>query len=620
MQEIIGTSNKILEIDLSTSKFQVTEIDEKDLQMYLGGRGLGLKLLYDRLKPGVDPLGKDNVFVLAMGALVGTNAPCSARFEAVTKSPLTGIMDSCSCGGPFGIALKTSGWDGVIIKGAASQPTYLVIDSKGVKFKSAKTIWGKTTSESQEPLEKEGSGALVIGPAGENLVRYANICSGQRFLGRGGMGAVWGAKKLKGIVAKGNEYKIVPAKMKKFEKTKKKALRYINRNSVTSGSYRKFGTNANVNLNNAAGILPVRNFSDGVHPDAYNISGENMAEKFNTKYHTCKPCSILCGHKGTVNGKEHGIPEYETTGLFGANLQIFDPSRIVEWNDICSAVGMDTISAAGTIAWVMEATEKGLVDTKLKFGSPNGVSDALRDIAYMKGFGKDMALGTRALSKKYGGEDFAIQVKGLEMAAYDPRGVWGQGLSYAVANRGACHVQTAIFALEAYFHFLSPYSTRAKPHVVKYFEDFNSGINSLHTCLFTSFAYTLEIPLIKLLPAFMLRMSMMNMPALALQLIDVSLYSELWASITGRSLSMWKFLKAGERTWVLERYMNTREGISRKDDTLPMRLLGEGRASDPKKRKVPLYDMLDKYYSVRGYDAMGIPKDKTLKRLGIEKK
>ena len=207
MKEIIGCSNKILEIDLSKKTFQQTSIDEKDRKMYLGAKGLGLKLLYDRMSPGNDPLGEDNMIAFMMGVLMATGAPCSGRFEAITKSPLTGIMASSSCGGPFGIALKTSGWDGIIIKGRSKNPVYLYIDSKGVEFKNAKKIWGKDTRASQEVLNKEGAGALVIGPAGENLVRYANICSGHRFLGRGGMGAVLGSKNLKGIVAKGSRCK-----------------------------------------------------------------------------------------------------------------------------------------------------------------------------------------------------------------------------------------------------------------------------------------------------------------------------------------------------------------------------------------------------------------------------
>ncbi|HPA73792.1 MAG TPA: aldehyde ferredoxin oxidoreductase N-terminal domain-containing protein, partial [Spirochaetota bacterium] len=221
MQEIVGTSNKILEVNLSTGDFAVGDITEKDRRLYMGGKGLGLKLLYDRLKPGVDPLGEENIIAFMPGVLMGTGAPCSGRFEAMTKSPLTGIMVTASCGGPFGMALKTSGWDALIIRGKAKKPCYLYIDSKGAELRDAKKLWGKDTQQAQASVEKEGSGSVVIGPAGEHLVRFANLCSGHRFLGRGGMGAVFGSKNLKAVVAKGNEFKIVPAKKKKFDKARK---------------------------------------------------------------------------------------------------------------------------------------------------------------------------------------------------------------------------------------------------------------------------------------------------------------------------------------------------------------------------------------------------------------
>ncbi len=620
MQEIVGSSNKILEVDLSSKTFSVSEIDPKDRELYLGGKGLGLKLLYDRMQPGVDPLGEENHIAFMMGVLMGTGAPCSGRFEAVTKSPLTGIMVTASCGGPFGMALKTSGWDGLIIKGIAKTPTYLYVDAKGVEFRDAKKLWGQDTQKAQTSLEKEGSGAVVIGPAGENLVRFANICSGHRFLGRGGMGAVMGSKNLKGIVARGKEYKIVPKNQAKFEKARKKLNQYIQANSITSGSYRDFGTNANVNLANAAWILPVRNFSGGSHGEAHKISGETIKERYDTKFHTCKPCSILCGHKGNFGGKMRSVPEYETIGLMGSNLEIFDPVIISEWNDICTDMGMDTISTAGTLAWTMEATERGLIQTGLKFGSPEGVSQTLLDIAHMKGIGRDLAMGSRWLSKRYGGEEFAIQVKGMEMAAYDPRGCFGHGLSYAVANRGACHLSTSLFTLESFFDMASPYAKRGKHTMVKFFENVYAAVNSLHICHFTAFAVFLEPPLVKYTPIPMLKLLTQNLTPVALSVMDISLWPKIWSSITGIRKGMLNFKKTGERIHVLERWMNTREGISRKDDTLPGRLLYEGRKCDPKQRGVPLDKMLDKYYKARGYDKNGIPKPRTLKRLGIEMK
>ncbi|MFH1479825.1 MAG: aldehyde ferredoxin oxidoreductase C-terminal domain-containing protein, partial [Pseudomonadota bacterium] len=470
MKEIMGTSNRVLVVDLGTEEVQIHPVSEGDRKEYLGGKGLGLKLIYDLLKPGIDPLSEENAIAFMPGVLMGTGAPCSGRFAAVTKSPLTGIMTSSSCGGPFGMQLKTAGWDGLVVKGRASKPTYMVVTEEGVLFEDAKEVWGLDAWSAQERLAGKAPGVLAIGPAGENLVRYANIVSGRRYLGRGGMGAVMGAKNLKGIVAKGGVYKIRPRDKKGFAKAKKKGSGYLNANRMTSILYRDFGTAANVNINNSAGILPVRNFRDGMHRRAHEISGEAMREGHNTRHHTCKPCTILCGHKGEFDGKELPVPEYETVVLLGSNMGIFDPSRIAEWNRICGEMGMDTISTGATIAWVMEATEKGLLESGLSFGSPEGVSEILYDIAYGRGLGKEMGLGTRAMSKKHGGEDFAIHVKGLEMAAYDPRGAFGQGLSYAVANRGGCHLSAYPLALEIMFGLLDPYRTDAKAEFTRFLE------------------------------------------------------------------------------------------------------------------------------------------------------
>ncbi|MBN1497700.1 MAG: aldehyde ferredoxin oxidoreductase family protein [Spirochaetes bacterium] len=622
MQELIGTSNRILEIDLTARKFQINEISQKDLKMYLGGKGMGLKLLYDRMEPGVDPLGPDNMIAITMGVILGSGAPCSGRFEAITKSPLTGIMNCSSCGGAFGMAAKTSGWDAIILKGKSREPVYLVIDSKGVEFKSAKALWGKDTDVAETALLKEGSGSLVIGQAGENLVRFANMRSGHRFIGRGGMGAVMGSKNVKGIVAKGGEFKIVPKNKKFFAKTNKKFFKYIANNMVTAGSYRSYGTNSATNLCNTTGTIPVRNFTGGSHGETHKISGEAMAERFKTKWDTCKPCPIMCGHKGTINGKEKHIPEYETVHLLGSNLEIFDPVIIAEWDELCSKYGIDTISTGGTLAWAMEATEKGLIKTNLKFGSPEGVGEMIRDIALCKGIGKDLAQGSRLASKKYGGEDFAMHVKGMELPGYEPRGSFGHGLGYAVANRGGCHLSSYVIALEIIFNIANPYATRWKHYMVKYMENLFAGVNSLHICQFTSYAVMLQPFLVKVSPFPLLKVLVQNIAPVALNLMDLSLYPETWHSILGKTyvpyLGMLGFIKAGERTHVLERWMNVREGISKKDDTLPLRLLTEGRACDAEERSVPLETMLGKYYRSRGYDENGIPKKRTLKRLGIE--
>ncbi len=618
MKEITGSSNRVLEVDLSIRDIKEFLISDDERRKYLGGKGLGLKYLYERLKPGIDPLERENILAFMTGVLMGTGAPCTGRFSAVTKSPLTGIMISSSCGGPFGIAYKTAGYEGLLISGKSDKPIYLVIDEDNVEFKDASHLWGLDTQETQEALDlgKKGA-ALVIGPAGEHLVLYANIATGRRFFGRGGMGAVMGSKKLKAIVAYGNKYKIFPKEPNKFQKVRRKSIRYIDSNLFTARLYRRYGTNAHVNLCNEGNVLPINNFQGGSHAKTMYVSGEAMQKRYQTSYSACKYCTILCGHKGTYKDGMHQIPEYETVGLLGPNIGIYDTDLITAWNDLCSRMGMDTISAGCTLSYAMEAGEKGLFRTDLKFGSPQGINDTLEDIAYRRGQGNELADGTRRLARRYGGKEFAMQIKGLEMAAYDPRGSWGQGLSYSVANRGGCHLSAYLVGLEVFLHLLKPYKTYAKPEFTKLFESLTCCINSLHICQFTMYAFTLEPPLIKYTPKPLLGLIMQYLPKIAVSLLDISTYKDLFSYTTGIDISNRDFLKAGDRIHVLERHMNCNEGISRKDDTLPERFLTEGRKTDPESRTVLLDRMLDKYYKIRGYDNNGIPTKNTLIKYGI---
>ena len=618
MEEIVGTSNRVLEIDLATGETQNISISDTDRSLYIGGKGTALKLLSERLKPGTDPLSPENVLVFTTGIYMGSGVPCSARFSAVTKSPQTGVMVSSSCGGPFGMALKTAGYDGLILRGKAKLPSYLVIDN-GITMHSATHLQGMDTVQTQDTLKMpRTSGAVVIGPAGENLVKLANASSGHRFLGRGGIGAVLGSKNIKAIVAHGKKFKMKAKATETLKTLKKTGTKFINRNPVTGTEYRKLGTLSHVNKCNDAGILPVRNFTDGSHPEAHKVSGELYAEKYTTGHNTCKPCTILCGHKGEFNGKKMAIPEYESAGLLGPNLEVFDPVAIAEWNDLCGRLGLDTISTGSVLGWVMEATEKGLVKSELKFGHTENISEAITNIAYRRAFGNDMAEGVRTLSQKYGGEDFAIHVKGMEIAAYDPRGAWGQALGYAVANRGGCHLSAPVFSLEATMGYINPYTSMAKVTFTDYFENLFNAINAMHGCQFTSFAYMLEPFVAKNTPKFLLGLTMQIMPKVALALMDVSMYNKSFQSITGVKMSQKEMLEAGKRIHVLERYMNTLEGITAKDDTLPERMLNEARKSDTKKRMIPLDKMIKRYYKVKGFDENGIPTAKTLKKLQIE--
>lgn len=617
MADIKGTSNQVLDVDLTSGQVSSFQIIPEHRRQYLGALGLGLKLLFDRLAPGGHALDADNILAVMPGVLMGTGAPCSGRFAALAKSPLTGLMAHASCGGPFGMALKTAGWDGLLIRGKSRAPVYLDIDSTGAAIKDASHLWGLEIPQAQAELDAKRRASLVIGPAGENLCRFANIASGSRFLGRGGLGAVLGSKLVKAVVARGGAYKIRPQDPAALSAVKKRATAYINRNPITGQGYRDFGTNYNVRYCQEANILPVRNFQAGCHPEAEKVSGQAMALAHDTKHHTCKPCTILCGHSGVFGGRRGPAPEYETVGLLGTSLGIFDPELIAGFNDLCGRLGLDTISAGGTLAWVMEAAEKGLYESPLRFGSPEGVVDALTAMAGMQGDGAELGLGCRSLSEKYGGKDFAMHVKGMELAAYDPRGSFGQGLAYATANRGGCHLSAYLVAQEIYLGLLNPRSAFGKARWVKFFEDLTCCINSLQACQFTMYAYTLEAPLAKFTPKKLLAAMMQFLPALAIPLVDFSPYRQMYNAVTGLNITRSQFLRAGERIHVTERLMNLRQGLTAAGDTLPPRLLSQGREGDAQKRTVPLGPMLRSYYRLRGYGPDGAPTAATLKRLGI---
>ena len=629
MKKIDGTSGRIAVADLSSGGIRVEKIPEEYRRDFLGGKGLALKFFYELCGPKLgemNPLGEENLLCFFAGVMTGTGGVCSARFSGVTLSPLTGLMVHASCGGPFGVALKTAGYDGLIISGRATEPVVLELwdpdESEQMggpgRLRTAGDLWGLGCDETQEALELgKNDGALVIGPAGEHLVKYANIASGHRYLGRGGMGAVMGAKKLKAVVARGGVYKVEVKDPELFNRVRKRSLKYVNRNDFTL-SYRKYGTAYNLRTGIKAGYLPVRNFSGRTDPRAEVHSGEAMAERYNTKPSTCRPCSILCGHKGTYpDGVTRQIPEYETVGLLGPNLENWDPDLLGRWNEAANRRGLDTITLGATLSWAMEAAEKGLRPSELAFGRGDNIEKMIEDIAHRRGEGDELAEGSRRLSQKYGGEEFAIHVKGMELAAYDPRAAWGQGLNYAVANRGGCHLSAFPISLEAVFGFIPPYTRRSKAEWVDYFEDIFAAVNSLQTCQFTSSAYVLEAFAAKNTPRPVLKLVMTWFPRLTRIALDWSLYSGVYQSITGIRTTPGRFRQCGRRVHILERYMNTLRGVNAEQDTLPARFLQEGKTNHSDESIVPIASLVQRYYRLKGYDRRGIPKPFTLRKMGI---
>ena len=319
------------------------------------------------------------------------------------------------------------------------------------------------------------------------------------------------------------------------------------------------------------------------------------------------------------DGKIRQIPEYETTGLFGSNIENYDTDKIAIWNDIMNDAGMDTISAGGTIAWAMEAGEKGLRKTELFFDNHDNISRILEDIAYRRGEGAELAEGSMRLSAKYGGKDFAIHTKGLEIAAYDPRACWGHGLSYAVHNKGGCHLGSYLVSLEVLLGFMPPLTTLGKASWVVFCEDLFAGINSLQSCLFTAFAIMTEPVIPKYLPKAVLKVATILNPGVSQMLMNWSVYSDFFSAITGIPMNQWQFKKAGERITKLERYMNVQMGQKPDEDTLPDRFTKEAVTKYPVDSVVPIEKMVRQYYRIRKYDSQTAgPTVAGLKRLGIE--
>jgi aldehyde:ferredoxin oxidoreductase len=607
-----AVTNRVLDIDLTSGSIDEQEISGEDRRRYLGGKGLALKLLFDTVAPGTEPFSAESALVMMSGPTAGTKAPAGGRFVVAGKSPLTGIFASSVVGGRFGVSLKRAGYDGVMIRGKAASPVVVRVDDKKAVIEDAKGLWGKDTYEVQEKGKKDGDW-VVIGPAGENLVHFAAICAGNRFAGRAGLGAVMGSKNLKGIVAKGTG-KVAPADPRAFEKALALSRKKVKAHYMTGENLPELGTPGNVMVYGSSGIMPVRNFSRTSFDRVQEISGEYIREHHYVKNHGCVGCPIQCGRMGRYGKKELVSPEYETIALMGSNLMIGDISDIARWNDLLNRLGLDTISTGSVIGYVMEMTERGRIKSGLSFGHPEGIDQIIEDIAYRRDLGAEMADGVRKLSETYGGTECAIQVKGLEMAAYDPRGCSGQGLGFATANRGACHLSGSTHAIEV-GSYLAPHGTKGKAHFVKFMQDLTDAVNSAIFCIQTEYPFLEENFAYKNTPLPVMQLLMRNLPGIAIATTDLSDYCKLLSGLMGYKITRSDFYTVGERIFTLERHMNCREGISKKDDTLPARLLTEVREDGWP--KIELERMLDRYYALRGWDHDGRPTEKLLNKLKV---
>ena len=587
-----GWMGKIVKIDLSRRTQETIVVGDVIRRQYLGGRGLGVKLYSDLCSSATDPLAEDNALIFMTGPLTGTMMT-SGRYQIVSRSPLTATICDSSSGGSFGAALKAAGLDGLIIRGRSAKPAYLSIHEGAVEVRDASAFWGLDTQQTQKAIRAETSSqtsVACIGPAGENQVLFAAVMNDKdRAAGRGGMGAIMGSKNLKAIAAGGSQPVAVsdPAGYKDLAA---RVDRIVDKNPVTGKSLQVLGTSVLVSIINAHGMFPTENFRRGVFNDAEGISGEKIAETLLQRQSACYKCPIGCGRTTRTRDKNGEGPEYETVWAFGAHLGISNLSAIAEANYACNELGVDTITMGGTIGCAMELSETGAWKESLRWGDAGKLRDWVTDTAYRRGIGAELALGSKRLAAKYGRPELAMQVKGMEIPAYDPRGAQGMALSYATSNRGGCHMRAYMIAPEILGHpvFLDRFSSAGKAELVALFQDVSALVDSAVLCRFLQFA------------------------------LGISTFTEMLRVVTGLDFSDEELMKIGRRTYTLERLFNNRAGFGRGDDTLPPRFFNEEfQTGSSRHRLVRLEGMLDDYYAVRGWDLNGVPSPQTLADLGL---
>ena len=618
MPSLYGYAGKVLRIDLTEKKTRVAELDRRLAASFLGGRGFNSKRLYDELEPGIDPLGPENKLMFATGPLVGTMLPTACRFNVSAKSPLTGILGDSNAGGHFAPELKFAGYDQVILEGRSREPIYVFIDDGDVEFRDASHLLGRDVYEADEmikaDLDDRRVQTAVVGPAAENGVRYAGIYANlMRAAARTGMGAVMASKGVKALAVRGTG-SIEVADPRKFERL----VEEIEAEIYGHEQYwprRRMGTTRILMMANAAGFLPTRHYTSGVFEHAEKVSGERLAKEYNVKTRGCFACTIPCSRFYVVkHGEFAGLfgegPEYEALGSFTARVGNSDLNVALKANDMCNRLGLDALTTAECISWAMELHEKDLLGRSeadgldLSWGSREAILTLIEKIARRKGFGDILADGSKAAAEKLGrGMELTMQVKGLDIIMADPRGLKGFGLGYAVASRGGDHLRSEPFIelsddpARGEELFGVPEATlrlahKGKGKLVSYFEDWCAVIDALEPC----------------------KNIMENM-----EILPFDRAAEVIEAVTGLRMPASEVRCVGERIVNIERAFNVREGIRRRDDTLPRRFREETLPEGPSKGTIFEQEpMLDEYYAERGWDPeTGIPTRETLERLGL---
>lgn len=606
-----GYNGRFCVVDLAKGKCEFKEITDGFVELYVGGKGFAAYELYTRTTKGIDPLSPENPIIIATGPLTATTAPTfGAKSIFACKSPLTGVYLDSVVGGFFGARLKSSGLDYLVITGKSEKPCYLWIHDGEVEIRDASSIWGKTTSETDELVksdvgDKANTSVAKIGPAGERLVRFACITVDVgRQAARGGVGAVFGSKNLKAVAVTSRIKPPEPADPSRFKELCDGLREKLKAHPVTGQVLPALGTPSLVDVSNGHGALPTMNWNEGVFEGAEKINADSL-KKYVVSSGACFGCTIGCiKYTEIKEGKYAGTrlegPEYESIGALGANCCVDDIEVVIYANKLCDEYGMDTITTGNVVAFAMECFEKGLIkpeDTKgleLKFSSPEALIGLIELIAKREGVGDLLANGSRAAAKALGAEDLAVHVKGLEPPAWDPRGSWGQALTYAISDRGACHLSAAVLPMEIFGipKLIDRFTIEGKAGYVKETEDYIAAHETLIGCEFGRFPLPPDDP------------------------------AQLLSAMTGLKVDTAGFLKIGERIINLTRSFNVREGVTRKDDTLPKKIATRPHSKGPSAGKLVTYDMLnkmlDEYYKLRGWSADGIPTKEKLKELSLD--
>jgi aldehyde:ferredoxin oxidoreductase len=573
-----GFFNQLLRINLSRQKSTVEPIPESVLRSYLGGKGLGSYLLLKENPPHIDPFSPENHLIFTLGPLADTPFYGSSRYAVFTKSPQTGIYSESYSGGKITLSLSRTGYDAIIIEGKSKHPVFLEISDQEVAFHSASSLWEKETYDAEEAILKKvgkDAGALVIGPAGENLVKFGVIVSERwRSLGRAGIGAVMGSKKLKGIAFHGRKRREIadPSTLKRLSRAFKERVK----DNEIIYMYKKYGTPMLVSIMNTIGAFPTQYWSKGTLEGWEGISAESLMERCQVSSIACPSCFMACGKISEVKqGRHRGLrimgPEYETIYAFGGLCMVSSIEEIIYLNDLCDRLGMDTITAGNLVAFAIEASKRKKIKDRLSYGEVDGIAKTLTKIAYRKGVGRILSEGVRHAAKVWGMEESAIHVKGLEPAGFDPRVLKGMGLAYATSDRGACHLRATFYKSELSGQS-PPGQIKGKAKLFVDYEDKMTLFDALILCRFYR------------------------------DLITWKDLQEIIKSSCGLSLNR-KTLKAAASGIInLARAFNQQEGVTKKEDKLPRRffreVLGDTRKTiQPQDLKV----MLKEYYQLRGW-------------------